>query len=222
MSQFELITQGPANSSGQSPQATPNGLMLDAQNNVVSSVGTAGVEAVLQTRLATFQEQTALATITTAQALLTQALKSYFLNRLNRTLRIRGNGIYTSPGTTTPVMTIALVLGTTLSGGTTLATIATAALSSTATTNGQFQFEFTMSTEAVGAAAAAIEAHGRLSANIGANSLGAALATYADQNTAVVGSLNLEKALNLYVSVAANLTLTSAQLLFATIDVEGA
>jgi hypothetical protein len=212
---FEYITTGPSNASGDNSNG-PNALGLDQQNNLVSSVGTSFTEQLMSAVLAVFQEQTALTTITTAQNLLSQALKSYFLNRLNRTLRIRGRGIYTSPGTTAPVLTFAVTLG-----GTSLVSISAAALSITASTNMPFEFDFSLSVAATGNAAAEIEAHGSLKINISANTPAGAIAEYLDDNTAVVGSLNLGEALTLDVTIASTLTLTSAQLLFATIEVSG-
>ena len=84
-----------------------------------------------------------------------------------------------------------------------------------------FSFDFSLSVAAGGASAATIEAHGEVKINITANTPAAAAATYLDGNTAVIGSLNLEQALTLAVTIAASLTVTSAQLLFATIEVSG-
>ena len=105
MSQFETVTSGPSNATGTNPNG-PQGLALDKQNNLLSSIGSANQEQLLSAAIVTLQEQTALTTITTAQNLISQALNSWLLNRVNRTLRIRGRGIYTSPGTTAPVVTM--------------------------------------------------------------------------------------------------------------------
>jgi hypothetical protein len=216
MGTFATITSGPSNASGQNPSGVPNGLALDKQNALLSAIGTSGQEQLLTAVIVTLQEQTALTTITTAQKLITQALNAWLLNRVGRTVRVKGRGIYTSPGTTTPVLTFALKLGST-----SLVSIATAALSATASTNMPFEFEFTLSTAVAGGAAAQIEAHGKVACNITANTPAAAAATYLDGNTAVVGSLNLQQALELDVTIAADLTVTSAQLLYATIEVSG-
>lgn len=212
---FDYITEGPSNATGTNPNG-PNGLGLDKQNNLVSSVGLSSSEQLLSAVIATLQEQTALTTITTAQNLISEALNSWLLNRVGRTIRIKGRGIYTSPGTTAPVLTFAVTLG-----GSSLVSITAAALSTTASTNMPFAFEFSLSVAASGATVASIEAHGELKLNITANTPAAAVATYLDGNTAVVGSLNLEQGLTLDVTLASTLTLTSAQLLFAQVEVSG-
>lgn len=212
---FDYITEGPSNATGTNPNG-PNGLGLDKQNNLVSSVGLSSNEQLLSAVIATLQEQTALTTITTAQNLISEALNSWLLNRVGRTIRIKGRGIYTSPGTTAPVLTFAVTLG-----GSSLVSITAAALSTTASANMPFAFEFSLSVAASGATVASIEAHGELKLNITANTPAAAVATYLDGNTAVVGSLNLEQGLTLDVTLASTLTLTSAQLLFAQVEVSG-
>lgn len=217
MSQFETISSGPSNASGQNPGAAPNGLALDKANNLVCSVGTAGTEQLLTAVIKTLQEQTALTAITTAQNLLSFTAPAFLLNRLNRTLRIKGRGIYTTPGTTTPAVTLAV----NLDGTTSLVSIATAALSGTASTNMPFEFEFTLSTAATGSAAASLECHGKVACNISANTPAAAVATYLDGNTAVVGTLNLQTQHVVNVTIAADSAVTSAQLLFATIEASG-
>lgn len=217
MSQFETITSGPSNSTGQNPQAAPNGMAFDKLNNLLATVGVAAVEQLLHATILTLQEQTALTAVTTAQNLISQALTSWLLNRVGRNLKVKGRGIYTSPGTTAPQLTIALTLG-----GTSMVSIQTAALSTTASTGMPFEFEFTLSTAvAGGGTAASIEAHGEVKCNISANTPAAAAAVYLDANSAVVGSLNLEQALTLDVTIAASLVVTSVQLLFATIEVSG-
>jgi hypothetical protein len=213
MSQFETLTQGPSNATGQNGNAP--GLALDSKNGLLAAIG-AGGEQLLTAAILTLQEQTALTTITTAQNLISQALNSWLLNRVNRTLRIRGRGIYTSPGTTAPVLTFALNLG-----ATNLVSITAAALSTTASTNMPFSFEFSLSVAAAGGSAATIEAHGEVKLNITANTPAAAVASYLDGNTAVIGSLNLQQALTLALTIASTLSLTSMQLLFAQIEVSG-
>lgn len=213
---FELITSGPSNSSGQNPQATPNGLAFDKQNNLLATVGIAGLEQLCEAIIQSLQEQTALTAITAAQNLISLNLNSYLLNRTNRNVRIRGRGIYTSPGTTTPTITLAVVLGST-----SLVSITTAGISSTASTNMPFAFDFNLSVATPGGSAAQIEAHGEVKANISANTPAAAAAVYLDTNTAVVGSLNLQQALTLNVTIAASSTVTSAQLLSAQIELGG-
>lgn len=211
---FDLITKGPANATGVSPQAAPNGLMLDQLNNFLTTVGSAGKESLPSQRLLTLPTQTQLTAITTAQNLFALNLNSFLMNRVNRCMRIRGRGIYTSPGTSTPIVTIAILLG-----ATTMVSVSTAALSATATTNGQFQFEFYLTTATSGASGT-IEAHGEVDMNISAGTLGAALSQFLDQNTAAV-SVNTASALTLSAQISANSVITSAKLINATIDVQG-
>lgn len=210
---FDQITSGPSgptNGNNNSP-----GLTLDTTNNIVASVGTSHTESIFQATLALFQGLAALTTITAAQNLISKALGSYLLNRAGRTIRVKGWFIYTSPGTTTPTITVALVLG-----ATTLCTITTAALSSTASTNMPVQFEFVFSTVTTGATGT-IEAHGSVSANISANTPAAATVQYSDTNTAVSSAVNLQSALTLAVTLAASSTITSAQLRLGTIEIVG-
>lgn len=214
---FEVITSGPSGPSGQNPQATPNGLAFDKLNSLLAVVGISGLEKLLTTIVTTFQEQAALNAITTAQVLLTQPLPAWMLNRLGRNLKIRGRGLYTSPGTTAPVVTLAVLLG-----ATTLVSITLPALSTTASANMPFEFEFDLSVAAAGAAdAAEIEAHGKVTANITANTPHAACAVFLDENIAPVAAVNLESALALEVTIASTLTVTSAKLLWATIEASG-
>jgi hypothetical protein len=207
---FDLITTGPVSPTGAAPQAAPNGLILDQQNNVVSSVGKSGVGQALQNALTVLQAQTALATITTAQVLLTKALNAYFLNQAGRTLLVTGYGVFTTPAGT-PTMTFAITLG-----GVTLCSITTAATAGSGT-NIPFQFQFTLSTATTGAAGT-IESHGSLTVGITAVAA-AAMANYTDTNTAVSAAINLTTALSLALTIAGSTTITSAQLRLATIEV---
>jgi hypothetical protein len=207
---FDLITTGPVSPTGAAPQAAPNGLILDQQNNIMSSVGKSGVAQAAQNALAIIQAQTALATITAAQALFTQALNAYFLNLKGRTLQITGFGVYTTPAGT-PTMTIALTLG-----GVAICSITTAATAGSGT-NIPFQFQFTLSTATAGAAGT-IESHGSLTVGITAVAA-AAVVDYVDTNIAVSAAFNLTAALALAVTIAGSTTITSAQLRLATIEV---
>jgi hypothetical protein len=207
---FDLITTGPVSATGSAPQAAPNGLILDQQNNIMSSVGKSGVAQAAQNALAIIQAQTALATITAAQALFTQALNAYFLNLKGRTLQITGFGVYTTPAGT-PTMTIALTLG-----GVAICSITTAATAGSGT-NIPFQFQFTLSTATAGAAGT-IESHGSLTVGITAVAA-AAVVDYVDTNIAVSAAFNLTAALALAVTIAGSTTITSAQLRLATIEV---
>jgi hypothetical protein len=208
---FAQITQGPANTSGKN--TNQQALVFDRQNNVVSSVGDAGTEQAHQTSMAVLNAQTALTAITTAQNLLSVTLNKGFLNRLARTLLVSGSIIYTSPGTTTPTISIAVKLGSV-----TLCTITTAAISSTASTNMPIQFAFQLDVAAIGASGT-IEAHGQVSANLSANTAAAAITTFLDTNTAPSSAVDLTTSLALAVTIASSgAGITGAQLRQATLE----
>lgn len=207
---FAQITQGPANTSGKNGNV--QSLILDRQNNIVSSVGDAGTEAAHQTALTVLNAQTALTTITTAQNFFNQTLNRGALNRQNRALCLSGAGIYTSPGTTTPAITIAVTLG-----AVTLCSITSSAASSTASTNMPFNFTFTLSVASTGASGT-LEAHGQFNINLSANTPAAAVSSFNDTNTAVSSAVDLTAAQALKVTIAANSTITSAQLRQFTLE----
>ena len=208
----DRIAQGPQ-ASGLNPNDT-EALVLDVANNILETSGNNHQMAACQTAIAVLGPQTALVTITTAQNLISKLLNAGVLNKLNRTLYIQGSLIYTSPGTTTPTITIAVTLG-----GVTLCTITTAAISATASANMPIQFYFYLTTTATGASGT-IESHGGVSANITANTPAAAIATYLDTNTAASSAVNLNAAQTLNVTIAASSAITSAQLRLASIEVE--
>jgi hypothetical protein len=191
-------------------------LIADAQSGILSMVtGTISEpsgKTAMQSALSIIQTQTAVTAITTAQNLFSRALAANVLNQVGRTVLFSAYGVYTTPGTSTPTMTIALTLG-----GVTIMTVTTAALSATASTNLQWQFvcQFTVVTAG---AAGTVEAHGNLAANISANTPGSALSEYADQNTAVSGAINLTTALTIALTIAASSAVTSAQLRIGSIE----
>jgi hypothetical protein len=208
---FARITQGSGNPTA--VDTNKQALILDSKNGIVETVRDDGAVMAHQTSLFVQSAQTALATITTAQNLFNQTLAKNTLNKLGRTLYISGSLIYTSPGTTAPTLTIALVLG-----AVTLCSITTAALSTTASTNMPVQFSFLLNVVSTGAAAT-IEAHGQVTANISANTPAAAAVSYLDTNTAVSSAVDLTAANALKVTIAASLTVTSAQLRQLTVEV---
>lgn len=213
--QFAGVTNGPSTSTA--CQNSP-GLYIDQQNGIVSTCGSAHVLQAHETALAVLTAQTAVTSVTTAQTIGSVALNANAQNVVGRTLRICGFGIYTSPGTTTPTLTIALT-----EGGITPVSITTAAVSSTASTNMPFRFCFTVTTASISTSASpattgTLEAHGFLNANISANTPAAALADYSDTNTAVSSALNLFSANTLAVTVAASSTITSVQLRQMTVE----
>ena len=208
---FAQITQAPPVPSGQN--TNQQALIFDRKSNVVESVGDAGIAAALQTALFIQTAQTALTTITAAQNFFNKTLAAGVLNKLNRTITINGAFIYTTPGTTAPVMTIALVLG-----GVTLCSITAAALSTTASSNMPVQFSFTFNVVSTGSSGT-IESHGFVNANISANTPAAAANTYNDTNTAVSSAVNLTSALALQIQISSTLAITSAQLRQLSIEI---
>lgn len=208
---FERVTTGPLNPTGVDPFDAP-GLVFDQQNNVLAAVGNSRNMTVQQSAQLILTAQTALTAITTAQNLFTKAFPAGALNVVGRTLLITGFIIYTSPGTTTPTITIAITLG-----GVTLVTITTSGISATASTNLQIQFQFQATIVSTGASGT-LEAHGDVAANLTANTPGGAVNEFADTNTAVSSAVNLTNALTLAATIAASSTVTSAQLRMASVE----
>jgi hypothetical protein len=208
---FAQITSGPATATGQN--TNKGALIFDKTSNIVESVGDAGLAAANQTALYILTAQTALSNVTTAQNLFNQTLNRSVLNKLNRTLQIAGTLLYTTPGTTTPTLTIALVLG-----GVTLCAITVSALNTVASTNMPVQFYFEIMTASTGNAGT-IEAHGFVNANISANTPGASVTTFNDTNIAVSAPVNLMTALPLQVQVSASSAITSIQLRQFSVEV---
>jgi hypothetical protein len=155
--------------------------------------------------------QTALTTITTAQTLDSYALPAGLMNNTNRALRVCYSGVYTSPGTTAPVLTFSLKIGSSV----TPVAITAAAISTTASTNMPFGGCFLVNTAAIGATGTD-EAHGLLNINITANTPAAAVASYLDTNTAVSSTYDHTAANTAALLITSTLTLTSAQLRLAT------
>lgn len=201
--QFSKISAGPlsGNCTGTAPA-----LGIDKLNSILYQCGTAHLWQADTSTVAVLNAQTAVTTVTTAQTMGSVVLTAGFQNIVGRTLRICGAGIYTTPGTTTPTMTISLI-----EGGITPITITTAALSVTATTSAPFQFCFT-STAATTGATGTLETHGYVMANISANTPAAAAPVYLDTNTAVSSAIDLTAANTLAVQVAANSAISSVQL----------
>jgi hypothetical protein len=211
MPPFAQITQGPPTTSGANPNQ--QALILDRQNNIVSSVGSSGQSAALQTCRQLIPTQTAITTITTVQTFWSKALSAGELNLVGRTYTLSGYGIYTTPGTTTPVATFTLVLG-----GVTIATVVCGAMSATASTNMPFQFEFTITVVSTGSAGT-VEVHGEIQINLTANTPAGALSYYGDTNNAVSSAINMNSAATLALNVAANSAISSMQLRLGFLEV---
>lgn len=184
-------------------------LIADVQNGVLDFVDTLGNCHGIETMLALLLAQTALTNVTTAQNLFSKALPANALSKLGRTILITGTAIFTTANAAT--ITIAIVIG-----GVTVCTVTTATTAA-AITNGQIQFTFTISTNALGAAGN-VEAHGSISAQLAA-ALGTALPFYADQNTAVSGAINLTQPANLVATIACSAAVASVQLRQCSIEI---
>lgn len=208
---FAQITKGPATTTGNN--TNPQALILDSASNIVESVGDNGKAQAHQTAILVLNAQTAITTVTTAQNLINQTLNRGVLNKQNRTLQISGSLVYTSPGTSTPKLTLAVALG-----AVSLCSIQTASLSASASTNMPVQFFFTITVATTGASGT-IEAHGCVNANISANTPAAASASYLDTNTAVSSAVDLTSALALKLTAAADSAISSITLRQACVEV---
>lgn len=185
-------------------------LIADVQTPAVEMVDTQGNTHGMESTLLLLQAQTALSTITTAQNLFTLAFLAGALNKTNRALRVRGMLIFASSGSV--AITIALKLGTV-----TLITIPTAAISASAS-NAQLYFDFLISVATTGSSGT-LEAHGTVSAQLGATNTAVISAPYGDTNTAVSSAVNLTSALTLAATIAAaSGGITSAQVRQALVE----
>lgn len=207
--QFAGVVNGPSTSVN--CQAAP-ALYFDQSNNVLSTCGTAHTVSTAQKALATFSAQSAVTSVTTAQTMASLAVNANLQNVAGRTVRICGYGVYTSPGTTTPTLTLQIT-----EGGITPVAVTSAGVSSTASTNMPFNFCFDLTTVATGSSGT-LEAHGAVAFNISANTPAAAQATYQDTNTAVSSAINLVQANTIAIQIAASSTITSVTLRQMTIE----
>jgi len=177
-------------------------LIADVQNGVPEIVDFSGNTHGLETMLLALSAQTALTNVTTAQNLLSKALNAFALNKVGRSLRISGVGIFTTSNSGT--MTIAIVLG-----GVTLCTITSGTATATIT-NGQFTFEFWLTVVSTGATGT-LESHGELGVQL-SSTLSTAVPFVADQNAAVSSAVSLTSALTLLITAACSASFSSVQL----------
>lgn len=208
---FAQQTSGPATATGKNTNI--GALIQDRANNIVETVGIGGVAQALQSAIVLLGNQAALTAITTAQNLASVALGAQVLNKLNRLIRVSGVLLYTSAGTTAPVVSLAVVVG-----GVTIVTITLPALSTTASTNMPVQFEFLLRTATTGTTGT-IEGHGKVTANISANTPAAAAGDYLDTNTAASAAVNLNIAETMLVTVASTLAVSSVTLRQMVVEV---
>lgn len=140
-----------------------------------------------------FTPVTVNADLTTAQNLMNLSVPAGALNRIGRTVKIFGAGVYTTQAAETPTITITVSLG-----ALTLATWVSSATTASAT-DIPFNFNLDLTTVTVGAAAT-MESHGNMIFNLGTTA-GVDSEIYPDTNTAVLSSVDLTGALTLQVTV---------------------
>jgi len=190
---------------------SPGSILVDPVSGGLAVVTKALNLALAQSTLLALGAQTALTTITTAQTLFTFPVPAGLFNKVGRTFRVTIVGIYSSAGGSTPTITIALKLGSV-----TLCTITTSAIDTAANTNLQWRADFLCTVVTIGTTAT-IEAHGSISFNLSANTAGAALSTFGDQNVAPSSAVDLTIAENLVATIAASGAVSSAQVRSATV-----
>lgn len=208
---FAQQTTGPATATGENTNI--GALIQDRANNITETVGEDGLAQALMSALYVLTAQTALTAITTAQNLFDETLGAQVLNKLARKLRIKGRIIYNSTGAAVATITLAVKFG-----GVAMVAITTAATNTAASTGMPIEFEFTLTTVTTGTSGT-IEAHGRVDANISANTPAVAVATYLDTNVAVSSAVNLNIEQPLLVTIAASAAIPSAQLREMTVEV---
>ena len=179
---FAQITKGPGSQDGTNGSAPALG--LDRQNNIAYSVGDDHTEKIFHCALAVLQAQAALTAITTAQNFFSKTLNANLLNRVGRKLKIKGYANYTTPGSSTPTLTMTLKLGTV-----TLMTITTAATDTAGVTAGPIYFEFDLVVAAAGATAT-LETHGTVKVGLTATTT-AAIAQYLDVNNGTTNTITV-------------------------------
>jgi hypothetical protein len=135
------------------------------------------------------------ANVSTDQSLMTVSVPAGTLNRVGRSLRFYGTGVYSTPAASTSVITVKVKLG-----ALTLITWTTTALGTVTAANNQFNISGMLSVQTAGASGA-FEPHGLLTIDLGAGNL-VADTTFADVNTATVGTVDITAAQNLLVTIA--------------------
>jgi hypothetical protein len=170
----DRITNGPLNAAGTNPFDT-QALILDAQNGILEFSGAAQTRRAARCVLATVLNGLALATITTAQTMLTLALGAGALAVTGRRLRVRGRILYSTTSANVATITIAITLG-----GVTIASITTAASNTAASVNLPVNFEFELVVSNPGANAS-IASYGFVEAELG-TAITTAISKFLDGN----------------------------------------
>lgn len=206
----DRIQAGPLNAQGTNP-LDQQCLYQDSGNNDLYISGLSHKMKLLRKMSVSAIPQTPLTAITTAQTLLSETYNAGALNYQNRRLLVRGTLVYNTTIGNVATISLALILA-----GVTLCTITTPATNTAASTNLPIQFEFELNVVTLGAAAT-IESHGKVIANIGTAAAGVA-GVYLDTNTAVSSAVNLLTADTLSMTIAGSAAIPSATLRSYTIE----
>lgn len=208
----DRITFGPPSANGVNT-SDQKALVLDQSNGVLYVSGVNRRLMVAMGAPLVLPAQTPLTAITTARSLLSFTFGAGALNVIGRKIRVKAVVFYNTTVGNVATISFALVLG-----GVTLCTITTAATNTAASTNLPIQLEFELTVVTLGAAAT-IESHGRVDANIGTAAAGAAT-TYLDGNSAVSSAVNLTAAAALVLNIAASAAIPAAVVRSATVMYE--
>jgi hypothetical protein len=155
------------------------------------------------------------ANVATDQSLMTVSVPAGTLNRVGRSLRFYGSGVYSTPAASTSVVTVKVKYG-----ALTLITWTSTALATVQATNNQINISGMLSVQ-TGGASGVFEPHGVLTIDLGAGNL-VADTSFADVNTATVGTIDVTAAQNLLVTIAfsnasASNTATQRQMVLETV-----
>ncbi len=144
---------------------------------------------------------TVAASTTADQNLMSVSIPAGTLNRVGRSLRLWGAGVFSTPAAQTEIVTVKVKLG-----ALTLISIPIPSQSFTATNN-QFNISSILSTQTAGATGV-FESHGNLVIDLGIGNL-VADTIFADQNTAVSSTIDLTVTQTLQVTIAYSVASTS-------------
>jgi hypothetical protein len=133
------------------------------------------------------------ANVSTAQNLMSFSVPAGSMNKLLKSLRIFGRGLYTTAGAQTPTLTVAITIG----GVSVLSFVSTATTASQ--TNLPWEFEAWITTSLVGSSGT-VEAHGQMQIKLGSGASGAST-DFLDTNTAASSAINLTNANTLQVTI---------------------
>jgi hypothetical protein len=176
-------------------ESTTHTISYNANSNGTSSFSGAWVNTNLS-------PVTVAANVTTDQNLMSASVPAGTLNRVGRSLRFYASGVYSTAAASTAVVTVKVKFG-----ALTLINIVTTALGGVTAANNQFNLSGMLSVQ-TGGASGAFEPHGVLVIDLGAGNL-IADTSFADTNTATVGTVDLTAAQTLQVTIAFSAASTS-------------